>query len=69
MSPYTIFTALDNSDGRYMLVHGYTGAIDVAPEGIVTYLHSKKILTPEEAPFSENTWNALVAAAILRTRR
>lgn len=52
-----------------MLVHGYTGAIDVAPEGIVTYLHSKKILTPEEAPFSENTWNALFAAAILRTRR
>lgn len=68
MSPYTIFTALDNSDGKYMLVHGYTGAIDVAPESIVTYLRSEKILTPEEAPFSENTWNALVARGYITSK-
>ena len=28
MSSYTIPVKLENEDGKYMLIHGYTGAID-----------------------------------------
>lgn len=68
LSSYTIITELEESDGKYMLVHGYTGAIDVTPEGIVSYLRTNKFLTAEEAPFSEKTWEALVARGYITAK-
>lgn len=68
LSSYTIFTELEDSDDKYMLVHGYTGAIDVAPEGIVSYLRTNKFLKAEEAPFSEKTWETLVARGYITAK-
>ncbi|WP_201113241.1 radical SAM/SPASM domain-containing protein [Dysgonomonas sp. Marseille-P4677] len=43
-----------------MLVHGYTGAIDIASESLLSYLQSSKTLSSDEAPFSRETWDILV---------
>lgn len=68
LSHYTICTQLDHSDGKYMLVHGYTGAIDIASESIATYLTSHDTLSPDSAPFNENTWNTLVNRGYITTK-
>ncbi len=68
LSSYVIFTELDDSDKKYMLVHGCTGAIDIASEGIVSYLRSEEILTPESAPFSQKTWDTLMARGYITTK-
>lgn len=68
LSSYVIFTALENSGGKYMLVHGYTGAIDIAPEGMVSYLRSPGPLSPEEAPFSAKSWEMLVARGYITSK-
>ena len=68
LSHYTICTQLDHSDGKYMLVHGYTGAIDIASESIATYLTSHDTLSPDSAPFTENTWNTLVNRGYITTK-
>lgn len=68
LSSYVIFTELDDSDNKYMLVHGCTGAIDIASESIVSYLQSEDILTPETAPFSQKTWDTLVARGYITAK-
>lgn len=60
LSSYTIFTELIDHGGKYMLVHGYTGAIDIAPESIASYLRSGQPLSAADAPFSQKTWETLV---------
>lgn len=62
LSSYTIFTELNaDSDGKYLLTHGYTGAIDVASKDIVDYLRSGTDLDPKKAPFSDKTFQNLSA--------
>lgn len=68
LSSYVIFTELDDSDKKYMLIHGYTGAIDIAPESLVVYLRSGGPLSAEEAPFSQKTWDVLVARGYITTK-
>lgn len=41
VSSYIIPVKLENENGKYMLLHGYTGAIDLVDENIVTNLQSK----------------------------
>ena len=36
LSSYTIFTKLEDTEDKYMLMHGYTGAIDITSENLVT---------------------------------
>ena len=50
LSSYTIFVRLEDADGKYMLVHGYTGAIDVVSEKISNYLNSNTIFSEENIP-------------------
>ena len=33
-SSYVIPVCLDKKGGKYMLVHGYTGALDLVPEAV-----------------------------------
>ena len=61
LSSYAIFTKLKDTEDKYMLVHGYTGAIDIATESIVSCLKSNaQLLQPSNCSFSENTFHALV---------
>ena len=37
LSSYTIPVRLEGNEGKYMLVHGYTGAIDMEPDEGVSF--------------------------------
>jgi uncharacterized protein len=59
LSPYTIFTQL--VDNNFILVHGYTGAIDMVNKKIANYLKTNKNDCNQfNFPFSEDTWNRLI---------
>ena len=61
LSLYTIFIELKQADDQYLLVHGYTGAIDIANGSIVRHLKShRNHLVPQESPFSINTFQLLL---------
>lgn len=60
LSFYTIFIKLDNSKGKYMLVHGYTGAIDIASENLVAWLRSGEPFSAEDATFSAEIFQSLI---------
>lgn len=48
------------STGEHMLVHGYTGAIDVVSKEIAMYLHENSSQIDKEVfPFSNSTWEKL----------
>lgn len=40
MSSYTIPVKLENEDGKYMLIHGYTGAIDIVSGDLLGMIES-----------------------------
>ena len=39
-SSYTITVCVDEKDKQYMLIHGYTGAIDLVSEQLLVTLNS-----------------------------
>jgi uncharacterized protein len=51
-----------------MLVHGYTGAIDISNKTIVSFLKSNKFFSKENAPFSDNTWDRLLSRGYITTK-
>lgn len=67
-SSYTISVDLENTKDKVMLVHGYTGAIDIANKTILSFLKSNKSLLKENAPFSDNTWNRLLSRGYITTK-
>lgn len=42
VSSYIILVKLDNENGKYMLLHGYTGAIDLIDADLAAYLRDNK---------------------------
>lgn len=40
MSSYTIPVKLEDEEGKYMLIHGYTGAIDIVSEELLDRVSS-----------------------------
>lgn len=42
-SSYTIIVKLENEEGKYVLVHGYTGAIDVVDSEVVSQLLNDRV--------------------------
>lgn len=61
ISSYSIFIKLENSDGQYMLLHGYTGALDIVHEDIATFLQSNRNqLDPSNFPFDTKIWETLI---------
>jgi uncharacterized protein len=61
VSSYTITVKLDNSEGKYMLIHGYTGAIDIASDKLVFYFRLKKDhIVETDIPFSKEILNELI---------
>ncbi len=53
-SSYLIPIKLENEEGKYMLIHGYTGAMDVVSERVVLYLKNNDI-----SKLSDSTLQAL----------
>lgn len=48
LSSYTIPVELDGIPDQVMLVHGYTGAIDIAHKNIAAFLQARGPLGPDE---------------------
>lgn len=68
LSTYTISVKLEDTPDQILLIHGYTGAIDLAGSDLVAYLRTPGPLTPDDAPFSEDTWNVLVSRGYITNR-
>jgi uncharacterized protein len=69
-SLYTIFVSLNDGDNNYLLVHGYTGAIDHASQVVSTFLRNGGIITENDVssgllPFSDETFDTLVKRGYL----
>ena len=56
LSKYSIITKLE-ADDNYMLVHGYTGAVDIVSKEVGKSLNTMKIFSKKNVPFSENTFD------------
>ena len=69
LSSYTNFTKLEDAEDRYMLVHGYTGAIDVVTEKVVSCLKAQaESLHVENVCFSHKTFDTLVKRGYITQR-
>jgi uncharacterized protein len=67
-SSYIISVKLETEEDKYMLLHGYTGAIDVVNENVINYLDNLDNLNNSEnenTEVSESTFNALKARGYL----
>lgn len=61
LSSYVIDIPLEESENKHMLIHGYSGAIDVINSDIVAFLkNNKENLSIETFPYSESTWDSLI---------
>ena len=58
-SSYVITTCVDHANGQYVLMQGYTGAIDIVNKEIIKYL-SSDVLTAKSFPYSKKTFFRLV---------
>lgn len=59
-SSYTIATCVDEERKQYMLIHGYTGAIDIVDKEVKKYLTSNSVLTIDSFPYSKELFEKLV---------
>lgn len=59
LSTYAIFIKLQETTDDYMLIHGYTGALDIASKELVDYLRSGNI-DINNSPFSKETVKNLI---------
>lgn len=64
MSSYTIPVKLENEDGKYMLIHGYTGAIDIVSEKL---FHCMKLADAMD-DLSEETMSTLRKRGYITTK-
>jgi uncharacterized protein len=58
-STYTISVQLENEADKYMLLHGYTGAIDVVSGNVIAYLDNIDMQQTASIQVSETTFKAL----------
>ena len=67
-SSYIIDVKLEDTD-KYMLLHGYTGAIDVVSKNIMSFLKkTNNNFTEEECPLSKDTISALEKRGYITTK-
>ena len=58
-SSYNIIVPLDDGQGKYMMIHGYTGAMDIVEEEVVAFLGNHGCFTEKDINFSIDTFNLL----------
>lgn len=67
-SVYNIPVDLEDGSGQTLLIHGYTGAMDIASEAIIECLQPGEEYTSGSFPLSEETFRALVSRGYLTER-
>lgn len=60
-SSYLIAVPLVDTDGKFMLVHGYTGAIDIVGSKVAEFLSTHVSFEENDFPFSKSTLDLLVS--------
>lgn len=53
VSSYVISIPLEDTDDKFMLIHGYTGAIDIETKELATALQENKAFSEEDSPFGK----------------
>lgn len=49
VSSYVISIPLEDTDDKFMLIHGYTGAIDIETKELATALQENKAFSEEDS--------------------
>lgn len=68
LSSYTIPVKLDCEENKFMLIHSYTGAIDVINNQLLEFLKDREFITLEGFPFSNQTFATLVKRGYLTVK-
>ena len=73
-SLYTIFIPLENDTNEWMIVHGYTGAIDIVNNDIAQFLRKGGLINEvinesKSYPFSKNSLDKLVNRGYLTNKK
>ncbi|MDD6211266.1 MAG: radical SAM protein [Bacteroidales bacterium] len=69
LSSYTIFIKLEKASEKYMLIHGYTGAIDVASKQIVKYLKENgSFINLQSDGLNDDTLKLLISRGYITTK-
>ena len=63
-STYMIPVKLENEIGKYMLIHGYTGAVDIVSEEFITKIN----LASSDNVFSKSMIQTLLKRGYLTTK-
>lgn len=64
-SSYNIVVKLKDSASQFMLIHGYTGAIDIANENVAALLRPGSRVSIDNGLVSESTFNMLIQRGYL----
>ncbi|GHT21323.1 radical SAM/SPASM domain-containing protein [Bacteroidia bacterium] len=67
-SSYGIKVKLENEEDKYMLLHGYTGAIDIVNEKVMEYLDNISHYQEKNKQLSESTLKSLEKRGYLTTK-
>ncbi|MDR2408561.1 MAG: SPASM domain-containing protein [Bacteroidales bacterium] len=67
-SSYTISVKLEAEDDKYMLIHGYTGAMDIVTGKVVDYFKNYPLFSKKEFPFSKPTLELLISRGYITTK-
>ncbi len=59
VSSYVISIPLEGTNDQYMLIHGYTGAIDIATKELVSALQENREFTEDNSPFGREMLDSL----------
>lgn len=65
LSHYTIPVKLEKEDGKYLLIHGYTGAIDIVDESIIEKITNNKL---DKYSFDPKILDILIKRGYLTTK-
>ena len=60
-SVYTIPVVIKDEPGKTLLIHGYTGAMDIASEKIMNCLQPEKRYSYDNIPLSKDVFDRLIA--------
>ena len=64
-SSYVIPVCLDKKGGKYMLVHGYTGALDLVPEAVAFLFDEMQKNEPLPNSLSEDVRKILLQMVVI----
>lgn len=67
-SNYCISAELEETDGKTMMLHSYTGAMDVVKRHIADFLQTHSRFTEDEISFSKETLQLLIARGYVTTK-